>query len=166
MARSAVAGVSIRDTAAWDLCQIHLIYNVYTLEVLKRCAGEGQRKSGGRWCEKFRSIAWSQEGKEYPTYSKGRKANWIGHIVHKNCLLNHVTEGKKKVRIKVTGRRGRRCKQPLDDLKERRGYWVLKEEELDRPLWRSCFESGCGPVVRQSTKSTKRQMLARLAQPF
>ena len=23
-----------------------------------------------------------------------RKANWIGHILHRNCLLKHVIEGK------------------------------------------------------------------------
>jgi hypothetical protein len=33
-----------------------MIYNIYTLKVLKRGAGQGQRKSGERWCEKFRSI--------------------------------------------------------------------------------------------------------------
>ena len=32
---------------------------------------------------------------------KGRKANWIGHILRRNCLLEHVTEGKKG-RTKVT----------------------------------------------------------------
>jgi len=56
MTNSAVAGVSIRDTAAWDLCKIHMIYNVYILNVLKRGAGEEQRESGGRWCEKSRST--------------------------------------------------------------------------------------------------------------
>jgi hypothetical protein len=25
---------------------------------------------------------------------KRRKANWIVHILHRNCLLKHVTEGK------------------------------------------------------------------------
>jgi hypothetical protein len=25
---------------------------------------------------------------------KGRKANWIGHILRRNCLLKHVIEGK------------------------------------------------------------------------
>jgi hypothetical protein len=30
---------------------------------------------------------------------KGRKANWIGHILRRNCLLNHVTEGKIEGRI-------------------------------------------------------------------
>jgi hypothetical protein len=32
----------------------------------------------------------------------------------------------------VTGRRGRRRRNLLDDLKERRGYCHLKEEALDR----------------------------------
>jgi hypothetical protein len=45
-----------------------------------------------------------------------RKANWIGHILNKNCLLKHVTEGKIEGRIEVTGRR---WKQLLDDLRER-----------------------------------------------
>jgi hypothetical protein len=48
-----------------------------------------------------------------------KKANWIGHILRRNCLLKHVIEGK----IEVTGRRIRRRKQLLDDLKEQRGYW-------------------------------------------
>jgi hypothetical protein len=25
---------------------------------------------------------------------KKRKANWIGHMLRRNCLLKHVTEGK------------------------------------------------------------------------
>jgi len=33
-----------------------------------------------------------------------RKANWIGHILHRNCLLQQVIEGKIKGRIEVTGR--------------------------------------------------------------
>jgi hypothetical protein len=37
-----------------------------------------------------------------------RKANWIGHILRRNCLLKQVIEGKIKGRIEVTGRRGRR----------------------------------------------------------
>jgi hypothetical protein len=50
-----------------------------------------------------------------------RKANWIGHILHRNCLLQRVIEGKIKGGIEVTGRRGRRRKKLLDDLSERRG---------------------------------------------
>jgi hypothetical protein len=37
---------------------------------------------------------------------KRRKANWIGHSLHRNCLLKHVIEGKLEGRIEVTGRRG------------------------------------------------------------
>jgi hypothetical protein len=52
----------------------------------------------------------------------------------------------------VTGRQGRRRVKLLDDLKERRGYSHLKEEALDRTMWRAGFRRGFGPVVRQTTK--------------
>jgi hypothetical protein len=39
----------------------------------------------------------------------------------------------------VTGRRGRRHRKLLDDLKERRGYSYLKEEALERTKWRTRF---------------------------
>jgi hypothetical protein len=54
---------------------------------------------------------------------KRRKANWIGHILSRTCLLKHVIEGKLEGKTKITGRRGRRRKQLLDDLKEKRRYW-------------------------------------------
>jgi hypothetical protein len=80
------------------------------------------------------------------------KANWIGHILRRNCLLQRVIEGKVKGRIEVTRRRGRRRRKLLDDLKERRGYSHLKEEALDRTMWRARFGTGFGSVVRQTTK--------------
>ena len=49
----------------------------------------------------------------------------------------------------MTGRQGRRRRKLLDDLKERRGYSHLKEEALDRTIWRARFGRGFGPVVRQ-----------------
>jgi hypothetical protein len=52
----------------------------------------------------------------------------------------------------VTGRQGRRCRKLLDDLKERRGYSHLKDEALDRTMWRARFGRGFGPAVRQTTK--------------
>jgi len=76
-----------------------------------------------------------------------RKANWIGHILRRNCLLKQVIEGKIKGEIEVTGRRGRRRKKLLDDLKDSRGYCELKEEALDRTLLRNRFGRGFGPVV-------------------
>ena len=69
-----------------------------------------------------------------------RKANWIGHILRKNCLLQRVIERKIIVGIEVTGRQGRRRRKLLDDLKERRGYSYLKEEALHRTKWRVALE--------------------------
>jgi hypothetical protein len=54
--------------------------------------------------------------------------------------------------MEVTKRRGRRRKKLLYDLKERRGYSHLKEEALDRALWRNCFGGGFEPVVRQNAE--------------
>jgi hypothetical protein len=79
-----------------------------------------------------------------------RKANWIGHILRRNCLLQRVIEGKIKGGIEVTGRRGKRCKKLLDDLKENRGYSHLKEEARDRTMWTDRFGRGFGTVVRQT----------------
>jgi len=73
---------------------------------------------------------------------KRRKANWIGYISPRNCLLKHVLKGKIEERIEVTGRRGRKCMQLLENLKKKRRYWKLKEESLDRTVWRTCFERG------------------------
>jgi len=52
----------------------------------------------------------------------------------------------------VTGRRGKRGKQLPDFLKEKRGYCKLKNEALDRALWRTGFGRGCGPTVRQTAE--------------
>ena len=76
-----------------------------------------------------------------------RKANWIGHILRRNCLLKQVTEEKIKGHIEVTRRRGRRRKTLLDDLGDKKGYSHLKEEALDRIKWRNRFGRGFGPVV-------------------
>jgi hypothetical protein len=80
-----------------------------------------------------------------------RKSKWTGHIL-RNCLLQRVIEGKTKEGIEVTGRRERRRRKLLDDLKERRGYCHLKEEALDRTMWRAGFGRGFGPLVRQTAK--------------
>jgi len=81
-----------------------------------------------------------------------RKANWIGHILSRNCLLQQVIEGKIQGGTEVTGRQGRRRRKLLDDLKERREYSHLKEEALDRTMWIARFGRGFGPVVRQTAK--------------
>ena len=55
--------------------------------------------------------------------------------------------------IELTARRGRRRYQLRDDDKEMGEHWTLKEEALDRPLWRTGFgERGGrnGTAVRQT----------------
>ena len=54
-------------------------------------------------------------------------------------------------RIEVTGIRGIRGKQLLDDRKERK-YWELEEETLDHSLWRTGFGRSYGPAVRQTAE--------------
>jgi hypothetical protein len=80
------------------------------------------------------------------------KANWIGHILRRNGLLQRVIEGKVQGGIEVTERQGRRRRKLLDILKERRRYCHLKEEALDCTMWRARFGRGFEPVVRQTTE--------------
>ena len=75
------------------------------------------------------------------------KTNWFGHILLSNCLLQQVIEGKIKGQIEVTRRRERRRKTLLDDLKDKRGCCKLKEEGLDRTLWRNHFGRSFRPAV-------------------
>jgi hypothetical protein len=62
-------------------------------------------------------------------------------------------EGWVNGRIEMTGRRGKRRKQLLDDLEKPRGHWILKQETSDRARWETCLGRGYGPVVRQSTET-------------
>ena len=58
------------------------MYNVRTEEMLQRVKGERNA---------VQTV-------------KRRKANWIGHILRRNCLLRHVIGGKIEGRIEVKGR--------------------------------------------------------------
>jgi hypothetical protein len=78
-----------------------------------------------------------------------RKVIWIGQV---KCLLKYVIKGKIEGRIDVTVRRGRRREQLLDDLKEKRGYWKLKEGAPDRTVCRTRFGRGYGLVAKQTTE--------------
>jgi len=46
------------------------------------------------------------------------RANWIGHILRRNCLLQRVTEGKIQGGIEVTGRQGRGRRKLLMTLRK------------------------------------------------
>ena len=61
-----------------------------------------------------------------PTLNR-KKAKWIGRNLRRKCFLKHIIEGK----IERTGRRGRRRKKLLNDLKEKREYRKMKEEALN-----------------------------------
>jgi hypothetical protein len=63
-------------------------------------------------CENKRSITQNEGGNEYPTCNK-KKANWISHILRRNCLVKHIIEE----RIEVTKKGRRRRRQLLDNLK-------------------------------------------------
>ena len=101
-----------------------------------------------RSCENEEVLLRVNEQRNILHEIRKRKAKWIGHILRRNCRLKQAIEGKIKGEIEVTRRRGRRRKKVLDDLKNRRGYYHLKEEALDRTMWRNRFGRGVGPVVR------------------
>jgi len=113
-----------------------------TLKVLKCGAGEEWRRE-----MKYKK---SQVKRNVLQTIKRRKANWIGHILHKTCLLRHVFEGQIEGRSVVTARRGGRLKQLLGDLKEKGGHCKLKEEALDRTVWRT--RSGMGDGLVRGTE--------------
>jgi uncharacterized protein YtpQ (UPF0354 family) len=114
------------------------------------------------WCWRRTEISWTdrvineealQRDKEERNIIhtvKRRKANWIGHILCRNCLLKQVIEGKVEGRMEVTERRGRRRMQILGDVKEEKGYWKLKEEAVDHTVWRTGFGRGYEIGERQS----------------
>ena len=107
-------------------------------------------KNGGiSWADHVRNVevlyTMKEERNIVHTVNR-RKDNWIGYIWCRNCLVKHVNDGKKAGRIEVTGIRGIRGKQLLDDLKGKRGYCKLKEEALYRTVWRTGCDRGCGHV--------------------
>jgi hypothetical protein len=84
-------------------------------------------------------------------YVNGRRTGLVTFCVE-TAFYNGVIEGKIQGEIEVTGRQESRRRMVLDDLKERRGYSHLKEEALDRTMWRAGFGRGFGPVVRQTAE--------------
>jgi len=70
----------------------------------------------------------------------------------RNCLLIHIIEGQVEGRIEVMRRLGRRPKQLLGDLMEKREYFKLKAEALDHSLQRTRIRRGYGPVTISTTE--------------
>jgi hypothetical protein len=108
-----------------------------------------------RSCEIWRSVTRVKEQRNIVHEISKRKGNCIGHILRINCLLWQVVEGTIKGGIELKGgrgRRGRRRRKLLNDIKERKWYSHMKEEAVDHTIWRTRFGRGFGPVVRQTTK--------------
>ena len=112
------------------------------LNVVQQKDGEVQldwRVKNGEYYKESR-----MKGTSY-IHKKRRKANWIGQILGRNCLLEQVIEGK------VEGTRWlRRRKQLLSNLREKRWHWNWKEEALNgtaewQRLWTSCT-TDCRPM--------------------
>jgi hypothetical protein len=90
-----------------------------------------------KWSEKVTNEILDRIGEKKTLLNNilRRKANWIGHILRSNCLLHIVIEGQ-MTEVKGVGRRRTHL---LDDLRNRRRYWELKEEAEDRKRWRQQF---------------------------
>jgi hypothetical protein len=80
------------------------------------------------------------------------KASWTGQILRRNSLLKHVIEGNVEGRIEVTWRRGRICRQLLDEIKEKIGNWKIGRgstrshcvgNSIGKRLW-TCRKTDCG----------------------
>jgi hypothetical protein len=123
-----------------------------------RKADQKYLESFEMWCwRRMEKISWTnrvrneevlhrvKEERIIPHTVKGRKAKWI-------CHIKYVIEEKLEGRIEMTVRRERIRRQLLDDLKEKRRYWKLKEEALIRTLWRTRFGRDYRSVVIQTTE--------------
>jgi hypothetical protein len=62
--------------------------------------------------------------------TKGRKANWIGHILCKNCLLQHIVE--------VKGRGKAIPSQALTSPEGSRRLRLTDLKTIDRRMWQGC----------------------------
>jgi len=76
------------------------------------------------------------------TIKRKKKAKCIDHILCVSCLLKHFIPQKREGRTEVTGGKGRKLMQLLNDLTEKRRYRKLKEEAPDRIAWRTRSERG------------------------
>jgi hypothetical protein len=142
--------MALYGAETWTLQKVDQKY----LESFEMCCWRRMEKIS--WTDRVRNEGVLREVKEERNILhkiKGRKANWIGPLLRRDCLPKQVIEGKVQGKTEVTGRRRRRRKHVLDDLKQKRRYWKLNEEALDSTLCRIRFGSGYGSVVRQTTKN-------------
>jgi hypothetical protein len=112
------------------------------LEVFKFGNGEGWRRSFGPTLREIRKFYFGvkEERNILHTINK-RKADLIGHLLHRNCRLKDVIERKIDRRIEMTGGRVKRRKNLMDDLEGKRML------EVGSGNTRSC----CGELALKET---------------
>jgi hypothetical protein len=101
-----------------------------------RAVDQKHLESFEMWCwRRMEKISWTdyvrnrgvlfraKEQRNILQEIRKRKANWIGHILRRNCLLQRIIKEKIQEGIEVTGKQGRRRRKLLDNLKERRGHY-------------------------------------------
>jgi len=104
-------------------------------------AEERQRHQLEWWRGKWKVIHSVKEEPDILCTIKWRRANLIGHTLCRNCLLKHIIEGK----IEGTRRRGRRCKQLVEDLQEKKRPELEKKNSRLHSLENSLWKSLCTP---------------------
>jgi hypothetical protein len=111
-------------------------------QVTNTICGSGRILTAGH---RATEIAGIDLGIRQRTYSlqtiEGRNWNWIDNIVRRNCRLKHLIGINLEGRIKLMEVRVRTRKQMMDDLKEKIGYWKLKEKTLASSQWRTFSKS-------------------------
>ena len=85
--------------------------------------------------ERMEKIKWSEKVTNEQVLELLNEVNWIGHILKRNCLLYDAIEGE-MMELKGVGRLRT---QILEDLRNRRRYWELKEEAEDQSRWKRQF---------------------------
>jgi len=151
MAKAAINKKRTLFTSTLDLELRKKLVNCYIWSIalygagtwLLRAVDQKHLESFEMWClRRMEKISWTdhvrnedvllrvKEQRNILHEIRKQKANWFGHILRRNCFLKRVIEGKIQGGIEVTGRKRRKRRKLLDDLKERRGYSHLK-----RKLW-------------------------------
>jgi hypothetical protein len=89
------------------------------------------------WNDRVRNdevVGRDKEERNILRKTERRTANWIDQILRRNRLTKHIIEGKIEEMMEVAGKRGRRSKHLLNDLKKTIVYRKLKAEALDRTV--------------------------------
>ena len=132
------------------ICQWEIIEYIYETWML-RAADQKYLESFEMWCwRRMEKISWTDhvrneevllrvnEQRNILHEIRKRKANWIGHILRRNCLLKQVIKGN------IRGR----WKWQEDEEEDVRSYWITLRTGEDILIWRRrLWIALCGGIV-------------------